>query len=908
MKVFCGRCQRDFEFSGERPKFCGHCGNTLDAALTVASSATDATTRRERASADEEEAAPDSVGGYKLTRRLGAGAMGAVYEAEDSASGRLVAVKLIQSELTDSDGALQRFRQEGRLASTLANPRAVFVLAADEDKGRPYIVMELMPGNTLDDLVKEHGPLPPEQAILKILDVIEGLEAAHQLGLIHRDVKPSNCFLESSGRVKIGDFGLVKSGDYDSKLTRTGTFLGTPLYASPEQIKCENVDAQSDLYSVAATLYFLLTGRAPFQGGDAMAALARIVSENPLPMAELRPGLPRALDKVVLRGLERDRKRRWRNLDEFRNALLSFLPAQPSIGGMGFRFGAYTIDYCIEMAIQQPIVLFLLVPLRGSRELLAVGAGLVFALVFFLNFGLLESLCGWSLGKRLLRLRVGLVTGSQPPGLARGLARAGIFYSLLSLGPFIGQIFAVMAISGKPTGAMEIVALTVAGFFSGLWPVIGVLLLVLPMRPINGFRGLHEILSGTRTYRLTWPRRKKRQALAYCEMRMPVTSPRGLPEKVGPFRVRGALRWTDRESLVLSEDPQLGRPVLICLRSASELPVDEAARAVSRGTRVRWLACGLDEPWRWDAFLAPGGCTLPTLVADGGPLSWTETRPIVEDLVEELTASLSDGTLPTSLTVDQVWVQPNGRVQLLGAASDHPADPLADQERTLRFIREVVVLALEGNRLERGAPCESVRALLPVHAESIVHRLLPVRGSYESLGQLSTDLQATRDRPTSVTRLRRVGHLALTAVLLAAPLCVQSLLFEELPKSLSGLATAEWVQCAVVGLSAGFWVVWAFLLRGGFAFHRGGIALRRADGSKPTRLQCGFRALVVWAPIAVLLWLEILAPRQYMEQTLLFWDFSVLDLLFPVLYVILAIWFPTRSLHDRLAGTYLVPE
>src|SRR5262249_47678393 len=162
-----------------------------------------------------------------------------------------------------------------------------------------------------EHLVQQQGALPPRQALPKILDVIEGLEAAHQLGLVHRDVKPSNCFLEADGRVKVGDFGLAKSLVQESHLTQPGTFLRTALFASPEQIKCEAVDAQSDVYSVAATLYFLLTGRAPFQAAETMATLARKLSEEPPPMRSLRPELPAALDKVVLRGLARDRKRRW---------------------------------------------------------------------------------------------------------------------------------------------------------------------------------------------------------------------------------------------------------------------------------------------------------------------------------------------------------------------------------------------------------------------------------------------------------------------------------------------------------------------------------------------------------------------------------------------------------------------
>src|SRR5262249_47802583 len=153
------------------------------------------------------------------------------------------------------------------------------IVAADEIAGRPYIVMELLPGTTLQALVDRDGPLPVEQAIARILDVIEGLRQLHHLGIVHRDVKPSNCLLDAEGRTKLGDFGLSRSLVNSDVVTRTGTFIGTPLFASPEQIKGETVGPHSDVYSVSATLYYVLTGRAPFQGGDAAATLARIASE-----------------------------------------------------------------------------------------------------------------------------------------------------------------------------------------------------------------------------------------------------------------------------------------------------------------------------------------------------------------------------------------------------------------------------------------------------------------------------------------------------------------------------------------------------------------------------------------------------------------------------------------------------
>src|SRR5205085_2009873 len=189
----------------------------------------------------------------------------------------------------------------------LVHPRCVFVYAADEEAGRPYIVMELMPGQTLQDLVGEKGPLPVTDAVKKIMDVLEGLHEAHELGVVHRDVKPSNCFLEDDGRVKVGDFGLAKSLVSSAHLTRTGSFLGTPLYASPEQIRADPLTPQTDVYSLAATLYFLLTGKAPFQSGDAAATLARIVSDDPPSLRGVRPEVPEALDRVGFGGWARPR-------------------------------------------------------------------------------------------------------------------------------------------------------------------------------------------------------------------------------------------------------------------------------------------------------------------------------------------------------------------------------------------------------------------------------------------------------------------------------------------------------------------------------------------------------------------------------------------------------------------------
>jgi len=368
MYLVCTNCRERLEYQDSPPRFCSSCGHAVhvkSSATTIehspppnlAITPSEAETLPPEAPASKpREDFPETVGNYRLLRQLGTGGMGTVFEAAQISSGRHVALKLVSPEFASSRESVERFRQEGKLASKLSHPRCVFVLEADEDQGRPYIVMELMPGGTLNDLVHEKGPLPPEQAIRRILDVMDGLNEAHEIGLIHRDVKPSNCFLDAEGRVKIGDFGLSKSLLRDSHLTRTGTFLGTPLFAAPEQIKREGSAVQDDVYSVAATLYFLLTGQAPFQSGDVMATMARIVSDDPPSMRIIRPQLPKALDDVVLRGLARERKNRWRSLEQFRQALLRLLPAEVGVGGLGLRFGAFVIDVFLLSFVRQSLL------------------------------------------------------------------------------------------------------------------------------------------------------------------------------------------------------------------------------------------------------------------------------------------------------------------------------------------------------------------------------------------------------------------------------------------------------------------------------------------------------------------------------------------------------------------------
>jgi hypothetical protein len=816
-----------------------------------------------------------------------------------------VAVKLVAPGFAASPEAVGRFHREGRLASIIAHPRCVFVLAADEEAGRPYIVMELMPGRTLADLVREQGPLPPEQAVRLILDVIEGLQEAHRLQVIHRDVKPSNCFLEPDGRVKIGDFGLSKSLVADAHLTQAGSFLGTPHFASPEQHKGEDIDLRSDVYSVAATLYFLLTGKPPFHQSDSLAAVAaRKASEPAAPMRSLRPELPAALDRVVLRGLERDRERRWRNLDELRTALLPFVPGHLSIGAMGMRLAAYMVDgllyQFVGLVLALGVLLLFFVADNDPDQNLFWVVTVGLPLTWVAYFTILEGVWGCSLGKRFLRLRVSTPGGTEAPGLARSLWRMVLFYTLLSLGGWITVILKGLGeLEFFPEG--QIAAIPLVVFAAGLG------LMTCTMRARNGYRGLHEFLSGTRTIQLPWPASSRYFHTDPVDLTL--SRPERLPERVGPFVVHGLWRRTAAEQILLGEDPALGRKVWLWLHAPGDPLFSPARRQIARMTRLRWLAGGREGEDAWDALLAPVGCPVADLIEKEGRLSWAEVRPLLDQLGEELELASREGTLPSRLTLCQLWVDRHGRVQLLDIPLEAPTGASAmtgGPDGLLHLLGQVAALALEGKPRPAGEPPFPIRAPVPEHASAILDRLVGVRSPYRQVSQFLADLAATQDRPTQMSLTLRGGHLALLAPLLAfAVFTIWSLSVPLRGSPDAGHdAVFDYVSVAALAGLVVLWMIWAFLFRGGLTFRLMGIALVRSDGSRASRRRCAWRTFLLWAPFVSLYGLVLWLFGK--EWGMLFGLLALLCLL--CLYLVLGLVFPRRPPQDFLAGTYLVPR
>jgi serine/threonine-protein kinase len=270
------------------------------------------------------------LGQYRLKRLLGAGGMGEVYLAEHVLLKRPCALKVIRPERAGDPRNLARFEREVQATAALTHPNTVEVFdyghAAD---GTFYYVMEYLPGLSLEELVKQHGPLPPARAVHLLRQVCGALQEAHAAGLIHRDIKPGNIIVGRRGGLcdvaKLLDFGLVRAHGLNpdgQQLTQEGAVAGTPAYMSPEQATgLGDLDGRSDIYSLGAVAYFLLTGQPPFVRGSAVQALAAHLGEAVVPPDRLRADVPADLQAVLLRCLEKEPGRRFPDAASLEQAL-----------------------------------------------------------------------------------------------------------------------------------------------------------------------------------------------------------------------------------------------------------------------------------------------------------------------------------------------------------------------------------------------------------------------------------------------------------------------------------------------------------------------------------------------------------------------------------------------------------
>jgi eukaryotic-like serine/threonine-protein kinase len=666
------------------------------------------------------------LGGYRLISLLGRGGFGQVWEAEGRDTGRRVALKVLHARSLTPE-VLQRFEREGRLAAALNHPRCVFVLAAEHIDGSPTIAMELMPGGTLGDLLQRRGALPTTEAVDYALQILDGLEAAHAAGILHRDLKPSNCFLDAKGEARIGDFGLSRTVDFKSDLTVAGSFMGTPSYAAPEQVRGQDVDVRADLYSFGATVYALLAGKPPFDGRQPGEVLSRILTEPPPPFAAHGVHVPKGLEAVILRLLAKDPERRGRGYAAVRAALFPFSSRGLTAGSLSRRLAAFFVDL---------LPLSLLESLAGLVTTGPVAGSVVRVLACLLYFLGTEGRWGRSPGKALFGLRV---TGADGPVVRFRaiLVRTLVFVALFRLEDLLGVIHLVAGL--KP------------GWLVAVGAALAQLALLATMRRRNGFAGLHELASGTRVRFV-----RSRAAVSAVPVASPPAGDPGpaAPRTFGPYREAGSVWRTASEEVLVAWDPALERSVWIHILPERDAPPSDDG-AIRPPTRLRSLQCSREGGAGWDAYEHPGGISLVEWVERSGRLSWAEMRGVLLGVARSLAED--ESALP--LTVSRVWIDAAGRGRFL------PFPVRLDQPEAgswRAFLHQLALFGLEG-RLVAAADLSSQqpRAAVPEHAREVLRRICGGAPPFESASAVVAELEEIAARPTRISRSRRAASLLL---------------------------------------------------------------------------------------------------------------------------------------------------
>ena len=260
---------------------------------------------------------------YEVISRIGAGGMADVYKAQDHKLNRLVAVKVLKPEFREDTGFVAKFQKEAQAAAMLSHPNVVNVFDVGEDRGLYYIVMELIEGITLKNYITKKGKLSVKEATSIAIQVSLGLEAAHNRGIVHRDVKPQNIIISTDGKVKLSDFGIAKASDSN---TITANVMGSVHYSSPEQVRGGFADAKSDIYSLGITMYEMVTGRVPFDGDSTVSIAIKHLQEEMVSPSRYTPDLPYSLEQIILKCTQKNPERRYQKvgvlIDDLKQSLI----------------------------------------------------------------------------------------------------------------------------------------------------------------------------------------------------------------------------------------------------------------------------------------------------------------------------------------------------------------------------------------------------------------------------------------------------------------------------------------------------------------------------------------------------------------------------------------------------------
>jgi serine/threonine protein kinase len=327
-----------------------------------------------------------TISHYRIIEKLGGGGMGIVYRAEDLKLGREVALKFLPEEMTRDRVALERFEREARAAAAINHPNICTLHEIGEHDGHPFLAMELLEGATLKHCIG-NKPAPVDSLLNWAIQITDGRDAAHARGIVHLDIKPANLFITIRDTAKILDFGLAKLAGSKADatppeqtatlaadpLTTPGTAAGTPGYMSPEQVRGEDLDARTDLFSFGVVLYQMATGRMPFQGKTSADIISAILHVTPERASQLNPDIPPKLDDIIARALEKDRDVRYQSAADLRAELYKAAEARHGFGQVASHGHTALRRIRTVRSPQTPLAL------RGSRRGDPRGHGLVLA-------------------------------------------------------------------------------------------------------------------------------------------------------------------------------------------------------------------------------------------------------------------------------------------------------------------------------------------------------------------------------------------------------------------------------------------------------------------------------------------------------------------------------------------------
>ena len=804
-------------------------------------------------------------GQYRIERLLGKGGMGEVYEAEHVEQQRRVALKILSQGLQSREDR-ERFLSEGRLAASISHPHTVYVFGSEEIAGVPTIAMELVPGGTLKDRVAANGPLPVRDAVDAILQVIAGLEAVHARGLLHRDVKPANCFVEVDGTVKVGDFGLSMSARIGHpNPNEVGLILGTPAFAPPEQLQGNALDVRTDIYAVGATLFYLLTGRPPFDDTDLATVITRAIQDPAPSPRQWRADVPKRLAGVVATCLAKAPAARSASYTALAGALAPFGSQANVPAPLGLRSLAYVIDRMVLTGLL--MVLHRLITVAGGQRV-STFRSLADDAFMILYFGVTEGWFGASAGKVACRLRV-VRSDSGVPDVGRAILRAAAIILV-----FDAATAFTPALSSGPAEAL-MMAFALAALFSSA-------------RTRNRFAAVHELVSGTRTIHTAADTGRDAEAVE-------AEPPGRLPGRIGPYALDVDLDAISLPALVGGYDPLLRRRVWVQVAGNTTPPLPAARRAVRRRTRVQWLNGGSWRGVRYEVYEAPGGRTFAGSIASLQRRRWPIVRDWLGSLADEIAAGVSDGTLD-ALSLDRIWIDQRGHARLLdwGAPGDEGRRSTAvscspDLNGAQQFLAAVASSALAAEKL----PLRVTGTLTSLAN----HAFLSARDMVQAVEHL----QAV---PVEIARGPRIAQVTLAATgVIGWQLWIDnaSSRFPQVVPMLAALAALAFLAAST---------------RGGLGLRLIGAAIVTADGREASRTRAASRAAVLWAPIVALTspslllmgsWIDVIMGRRVPIQQVVTLGTVTIAVLFTA-WVVYARTAGGRDWHDRLAGTWVVPR